>query len=93
MAPHGTLLLVRGWDLHSTLTKSVFKFIEYVIKEHEREEKKEGVLKGRLLFSFLLFCLFSHGIFLVVILVQIWLCVLCFEDSITFESLKFLNIL
>ena len=31
------------------------------IKEDERKEKKEGVLEGCLLFSFLLFYLFSHG--------------------------------
>ena len=55
----------------------------------KRGRKKEGVLEGCLLFSFLLFCLFSQGIFLVVILVQIWLCFLCFEDSISFEFLKF----
>ena len=40
-------------------------FLSWVIKtkEDERKEKKEGVLEGCLLFSFLLFCLFSQGFF------------------------------
>ena len=55
-----------------------------------RKKGKEGVLEGCLLFSSLLSCLFSQGFFLVGILVQIWLCFLCFEDSISLEVLKFL---
>ena len=62
-------------------------------KKEEREKKKEGVLEGCLLFSFLLFCLFSQSFFLLVILVQIWLCFCYFEDSITFESLTFLIVI
>ena len=42
-------------------------------KKDERKKKKEGVLKGCLLFSFLLFCLFSQSFLQLVILVQIWL--------------------
>ena len=62
-----------------------------------RKKEKEGRGFGRLpsfffppfLFVFLTVCflVFCSG---VVIFVQIWLCFLCFEDSIGFESLKFL---
>ena len=59
--------------------------------KRRRKKEKEGRGFGRLpFFSFLLFCLFTQGSFLVVILVEIWLCFLCFEDSIIFEFLWFL---
>ena len=62
-------------------------------KKDERKKKKEGVLEGCLLFYFLLFC-FSQSFFVIVILVQIWLFFFCyFEDSITFEYLKFLIVI
>ena len=57
--------------------------------KNKRGQKKEK----EILYSFLIFCLFSQGFFLVVILVQIWWCYLCFEDSISFEFLKFLIVL
>ena len=60
--------------------------------EDERKEKEEGVLEGCFLFLASFLFVFSR-FFLVMILVQIWLCFLCFEDSISFKFLKFLNIL
>ena len=59
-----------------------------------REKEKEGRGFGRSpSFFFPPFCLFSYSFIEVVILVQIWSCFLCFEDSSGFEFLKILIIL
>ena len=63
-----------------------------VANKDKRERKKgnEGRGFGRLpSFYFPSFLFVFSRLFLVVILVQIWLCFLCFEDSISFEFLKF----
>ena len=59
-----------------------------------RKKEKEGRGFGRLPSFFIPPFLFVFSrFFLVVILVQIWLCFLYFEDSISFEFLKFLIVI
>ena len=59
-----------------------------------RKKEKQGRGFGRLpSFFFPPFLFVFSKFFLLVILVQIWLCFCYFEDSITFEFLKFLIVI
>ena len=85
---------LNSWVIVIESIYNCLQLIQRYTKEDERKKKKEGVLEGCLLFSFLFLFVFSWLFnWGVVILVQIWSCFLCFEDSSGFEFLKFLIML